>query len=112
MTNGEEDRGPVTAVSVGTYPIGRLSPVMEGSRPFVKPMFLITRIDERISLDGLSIRRMKDRKRCEICGRGTRIQYKKARFWGYRKCRRHMTATEKALLFLMLTDCEAGGLTN
>jgi hypothetical protein len=143
MTNGEEDRGPVTRGAEEEHiPIGRPETVMEGSRVFRTSMFLITKkgpmtdlfpeskqdaleqeqdrplfkIDEEIALDGLSIRRMSNRKQCRVCGRGTRIRYTplsgSGRFLKYRKCRRHMTATEKALLFLMLTEAEAGGLVN
>ena len=139
MTRIEGFNDPV-AHSAGTFPIGYLESVMEGSRPFVKPMFLITgpmkirqeqkkRYDLRLLpteapiqfiryddgspvIDGITISRKNDKKRCETCGRGTHLQFKRGKFYGWRRCRKHLSPNEKALLFLMLTEAEAGGLTN
>jgi len=152
MTRIEGVNDPV-AQSVGTFPIGYLESVMEGSRPFLKPMFLITgpmkirqeqkkRYDLRLLpteafpiisgivklspiealrftryndgspvINGITINRKNDKKQCETCGRGTHLQFKKGKFHGWRRCRKHLSPYEKALVFLMLTEAEAGGLT-
>jgi len=69
-------------------------------------------LDDRISLDGVSIKRMPDKRGCSVCNRGSHLQFKRTKYWGWRKCRKHLSPNEKALLFLMLTETEAGGLTD
>jgi hypothetical protein len=77
-----------------------------GETGFCKPGVLI--LDGSPVIDGLSIKRMANKKGCDVCGRGTHLQFKYGSFLGYRKCRKHLTATESALLWLMLTEAEAG----
>lgn len=84
-----------------------------GVSPFCKgDMFLITKLDERIALEGVSIKRMPDKKGCQTCGRGSHLQFKRGKFWGWRKCRKHLSLLEKVLLIQMLTEAEAGGLVD
>ena len=51
-------------------------------------------------------------KMCAWCPRGSRLQFALGRFLKWRKCRRHLTSNEKALLALKLMEAEAGGLTD
>ena len=52
-----------------------------------------------------------DRKMCASCPRGSRLQFAYGRWLKWRRCRRHLTTTEKAVLVLKLMEAEAGGLT-
>jgi hypothetical protein len=83
--------------------------VMEGSRAFLNPVFL------RLcppTMDHPQCQRMPDKKQCARCGRGTHLQFAFGEFLKLRLCRRSLTANEKAALFAMLTEAEAGGLTD
>lgn len=54
---------------------------------------------------------MPDRKMCASCPRGSRLQFAYGHWLKWRRCRRHLTTTEKAVLVLKLMEAEAGGLT-
>jgi hypothetical protein len=136
MTRIEGVNDPV-ARSVGTFPIRYFESVMEGSRPFCKayvpdngPMTIrqeqgksdarrllpaeaptILRLDPP-TFDYPECRRMPDKKQCFRCGRGTHLQFAFGEFLKLRVCRRSLTGPEKAALFMMLTEAEAGGLTD
>src|SRR5882672_3298900 len=133
MTRIEGFHDPV-AHSAGTFPIRYPRSVMEGSRPFVKPMFLITpmnrlasdevssraRENGNLRASGVTCQRMPKKKRCASCNRGThlRFEYGFSRNEGeidalqWWRCRSCLTTDEKAALFMMLTEAEAGGLTD
>jgi hypothetical protein len=55
---------------------------------------------------------MPDRKMCASCPRGSRLQFGYGRWLKWRRCRRHLTVDEKAVLVLKLMEAEAGGLTD
>src|SRR6266704_2088661 len=54
---------------------------------------------------------MPDRKMCASCPRGSKLQFGYGRWLKWRRCRRHLTIDEKAVLALKLMEGEAGGLT-
>jgi hypothetical protein len=53
-----------------------------------------------------------DRKMCASCPRGSRLQFAYGHWLKWRRCRRHLTIDEKAVLVLKLMEPEAGGLTD
>src|SRR6266699_7174096 len=55
---------------------------------------------------------MPDRKMCASCPRGSKLQFGYGRWLKWRRCRRHLTIDEKAVLILKLMEAEAGGLTD
>lgn len=55
---------------------------------------------------------MPDRKMCASCPRGSKLQFAYGHWLKWRRCRRHLTMSEKAILILKLMEAEAGGLTD
>ena len=55
----------------------------------------------------LYLQRVPKKKCCATCNRGTRLQFSYGDL-KWRRCRRHLTPDEKALLWLMLTEAEVG----
>ena len=51
-------------------------------------------------------------KMCASCPRGSKLQFGYGRWLKWRRCRRHLTNGEKAVLALKLMEAEAGGLND
>jgi len=65
-----------------------------------------------LSRSDLVLKIMPDRKMCASCPRGSRLQFAYGHWLKWRRCRRHLTIDEKAVLALKLMEAEAGGLTD
>jgi hypothetical protein len=65
-----------------------------------------------LSRSDLVLKIMQDRKMCASCPRGSRLQFAYGHWLKWRRCRRHLTVDEKAVLVLKLMEAEAGGLTD
>jgi hypothetical protein len=73
---------------------------------------ITTRVMSGLSRSDLVLIVMPDRKMCASCPRGSRLQFAYGHWLKWRRCRRHLTIDEKAILVLKLMEAEAGGLTD